>query len=160
MTKAAVTNARRIRSFRLEQPEKDRHGIGLRIHHRKAVWDTRLTCVDVIPWRIAEVIRSDKEDSGSAIKETDQKWLGGNLRLRKHRFRDRRVCETAECLARKRYDPVLSPHGRPRNLLISLSNDLMCVVEIDEVGFEHARHGAVRLEPAGRIDPDGEIFAT
>jgi hypothetical protein len=35
----------------------------------------------------------------------------------------------------------------------------MCVVEVDEVGFDQARHGAVRLEPAGRVDPDGEIFA-
>ena len=56
------------------------------------------------------------------------------------------------------YDPVLPPHGRPRNLLISLSNNLMCIVEIDEVGLDHARHGAVRLEPAGRVDVDGEII--
>jgi len=35
--------------------------------------------------------------------------------------------------------------------LISLSDNLMGIVEIDEVGFDHARHCAVRLEPAGRI---------
>jgi hypothetical protein len=53
----------------------------------------------------------------------------------------------------------LPARGRPRNLLIGLSDNLVCIVEIDEVGFENARHGAVRLEHAGRIDMDGEIIA-
>jgi hypothetical protein len=54
---------------------------------------------------------------------------------------------------------VLPARGHPRNLLISLSDNLVRIVEIDEVDFEHPRHGAVRPEHAGRVDMDSEIVA-
>src|SRR5436190_16802461 len=62
-------------------------------------------------------------------------------------------------LAGKVDDPVLPARGRPRNLLISFSDDLMGVVEIDEVGLERTGHRAVPFEHAGRVDVDAEIFA-
>ena len=54
---------------------------------------------------------------------------------------------------------MLPALGRPRNLLIPFSDDLVCVVEIDEVGFERPRHRAIRLERAGGVDVDAEILA-
>ena len=39
-------------------------------------------------------------------------------------------------LTRKVYYSVQPACGRPRNLLISLSDNLMCVVEINEMRFE------------------------
>ena len=62
-------------------------------------------------------------------------------------------------LAGKVDNPVLAARGGPRNLPISFSDDLMCVVEIDEMGLEGTGHRAVPFEHAGRVDVDAEILA-
>ena len=63
-------------------------------------------------------------------------------------------------LAGEVHDAVQPSPGSPRNLLISLSDDLMCVVEIDEVSLERAGQRAIRLKRSDRADVDGEVLTT